>query len=177
MPVVLEIIEPNIALLQVNRPSVRNALNWEAMQAFADCVERAHALPDLRALIVSGAGDAFIAGGDLKELHTYPSHGDGQSLSRRMVMALQRLEALPYPVIAAINGPARGGALVDRHLWGGETSGDGRRHHDSRAVVGVLLEVASCLRRQRLGEQQVRLQVDDSTCNTQRPASFHVEVA
>jgi len=111
MPVVLEIIEPNIALLQVNRPSVRNALNWEAMQAFADCVERAHALPDLRALIVSGAGDAFIAGGDLKELHTYPSHGDGQSLSRRMVMALQRLEALPYPVIAAINGPARGGGV------------------------------------------------------------------
>jgi enoyl-CoA hydratase len=111
MSVTLETIEPSITVLQVNRPGVRNALNWEAMQAFADCVEQAHALPDLRALIVSGAGDAFIAGGDLKELHTFPSYGDGQSLSRGMVLALERLEALPCPVIAAVNGPARGGGV------------------------------------------------------------------
>ncbi|RME08572.1 MAG: enoyl-CoA hydratase/isomerase family protein [Anaerolineae bacterium] len=98
-----------IAVLRVERPEVRNALDWEAMQAFAACVEQAAALPGLRALIVTGTTDAFIAGGDLRVLHQADSREDGRRLSAGMTLALDRLEQLPCPVIAAINGPARGG--------------------------------------------------------------------
>lgn len=98
-----------IGLLTIDRPHVRNALNWEAMQAFAEAVEAAHALAELRALIVAGAGNAFVSGGDLSELQHYPSQADGMRLASLMGDALERLEQLPCPTIAAINGPARGG--------------------------------------------------------------------
>lgn len=109
MPVSLKSIEGGITILKVDRPQVRNALDWDAMHAFRDCVESAHSIPDLRAFIVCGSNEAFIAGGDLKALHKFTSQDDGLRLSREMSSTLERLEALPCPTIAAINGPARGG--------------------------------------------------------------------
>ncbi len=109
VPVSLTFPHPGVGLLMVNRPHVRNALNWEAMAAFAQAVEQAHATPALRALVVTGAGRAFVAGGDLKVLAAHPSADDGRRLSAAMTHTLARLEALPCPTIAAVNGPARGG--------------------------------------------------------------------
>jgi enoyl-CoA hydratase len=111
MPVTLKVSEPGIALLQVSRPEVRNALDWQAMDDFAACVEQAAAQPGLRALIVTGSETAFIAGGDLKALAAFRSRDDGARLAAGMSAALRRLEALPYPVLAAMNGPARGGGV------------------------------------------------------------------
>jgi enoyl-CoA hydratase len=109
MPVTLKPIEEGISVLEVSRPQVRNALDWDAMDAFAARIEEAHQDTSLRALIVTAAGDAFIAGGDLKALHGFTSESDGWRLSRIMTRALSRLEILPCLVIAAIKGPARGG--------------------------------------------------------------------
>jgi enoyl-CoA hydratase len=109
MPVTIESIEGEFALLKVDRPQVRNALNFQAMADFADCIEQAHLRQDLRALILTGEGESFIAGGDLKELHNYNSQSDAANLMKLVGNALNRLEALPCPTIAAINGPARGG--------------------------------------------------------------------
>ena len=79
------------------------------MRAFADTVEQAHDQSHLRVLIVTGAGSAFASGGDIAELQDYPTRADGLRLATTMGDALSRLEALPCPTIAAINGPARGG--------------------------------------------------------------------
>ena len=98
-----------VATLTVNRPEVRNALDWEAMGAFAEAVERAAHSLNLRALIVTGGGDTFVSGGDLKALSKYPKEHHGLRLAVIMGKALERLRALPCPTIAAINGPARGG--------------------------------------------------------------------
>jgi len=103
--------QDEIAILQINRPQVRNALDWEAMHLFDECIDQAHANPDLRALIVTGTPDYFIAGGDLKALHRYSSKADGQRLSRQMRRTLSQLESLPCPTIAAMEGPARGGGV------------------------------------------------------------------
>jgi 2-(1,2-epoxy-1,2-dihydrophenyl)acetyl-CoA isomerase len=70
-----------IGRLTINRPESRNALTWEAMRLFAEAVEAAHAAPGLRALILTGAGGAFCAGGDLFELDGFPSRADGARLS------------------------------------------------------------------------------------------------
>jgi enoyl-CoA hydratase len=107
--VTFQIDDKGIGTLTVDRPEVRNALNWAAMQAFAGAIEQAHQQEDLRALIVTGAGRTFVSGGDLKELKDYTSKEDGLRLATIMGDALARLETLPCPTLAAINGPARGG--------------------------------------------------------------------
>lgn len=109
MSIHLRTLNTGILCLEVDRPEVRNALDWQTMQALAQSIEQAHQQADLRVLIVTGRGPSFIAGGDLKALHGSGSYQDGERLTRLMTNALARLEALPCPVIAAVNGPARGG--------------------------------------------------------------------
>ena len=101
--------ETGIGTLIVNRPHVRNAFNWATMETFAKLVEDLYSQPNLRVLIVSGTGKAFVSGGDLSELLYYPLPEHGERLARIMGDALRKFEALPCPTIAAINGPARGG--------------------------------------------------------------------
>jgi len=108
-PIEFQIPDNGIGILTINRPSVRNALNWEAMHAFAETVEVARNSPDLRALIITGSEGAFCAGGDLIELDRYPSRLDGVRLTTIMGDALNRLEELPCPTVAAVEGPAMGG--------------------------------------------------------------------
>ncbi len=107
--ILFEINPTGIGTLTVARPQTRNALTWQAMREFADAVEAAHEAPQLRVLIVTGAGSSFVSGGDIAELRDYPSRADGLRLATLMGDALARLEALPCPTIAAINGPCRGG--------------------------------------------------------------------
>lgn len=111
MPVRYSEIEPGLAIIQVDRPEVRNALDWESIKAFARYIETAHDNPDLKGLILTGSGDTFISGGDLKELSKYTSEADGHQLASTMSIALHHLERLPYLTLAAVNGPARGGGV------------------------------------------------------------------
>jgi len=107
--IVVDFIHQGIATLKINRPEALNALTWQAMEAFAAAVEELHTADEVKALVVYGAGRAFCSGGDLFELHHYPAHEDGLRLATIMGQALQRLEELPFPTIAAIEGPALGG--------------------------------------------------------------------
>jgi enoyl-CoA hydratase len=105
-----EVDEQGIGRLTVNRPAVRNALNWEAMEEFSQAIAQAEAVPDLRVLIITGAGrDAFISGGDLRELYETSSAEDGLRQHDLMADAMERMSALPVPVIAALEGATRGG--------------------------------------------------------------------
>ena len=102
-------MEDEIGQITIQRPEARNALTWQAMDEFRAAVEESQAAPEMRALIVTGAGGAFCAGGDLFELDGYLSRLDGVRLSSIMADALDRLEVIPVPTIAAIEGPALGG--------------------------------------------------------------------
>ncbi len=108
-PVQLDCRPSGVALLTVDRPSVRNALGWETMSAFAEAIEQAAALSDLQALIVTGAGNTFISGGDLTDLNDDTSEEAAYRQNALMGGALAALERMPVPTIAAIDGAARGG--------------------------------------------------------------------
>jgi enoyl-CoA hydratase len=101
--------DDGIALLRVNRPAARNALSWAAQEAFADAVAASGRDASIRVLIVTGAGQAFVSGGDLKELAGHPEAAAGERLNRVMSAALAGLAELPCPVLAAVNGDAIGG--------------------------------------------------------------------
>lgn len=107
--ILFHINSAGVATLTVDRPQVRNGLDWAAMRAFAEAIERAAKTRDLRALIVTGAGQTFVSGGDLKALAPYTKRSDGLRLAVIMGKALEKLRGLHCPTIAAINGPARGG--------------------------------------------------------------------
>jgi enoyl-CoA hydratase len=108
---ILYTTQPNgIGILTFNRPSAKNALDLEAMQAFMAHIHHLQTDTSLRVLILTGAGDdAFCSGGDLVELSQHTSQDDARHFIGIMGDALLALERLPVPVIAAINGYALGG--------------------------------------------------------------------
>jgi len=100
-----------IALVTVNRPEKRNALNRELIEELDRAFETVEFDSQLRALILTGAGDqAFIAGADISELAT-TNAAQAEALSCFGQRVFRRLETMRKPSVAAINGPALGGGL------------------------------------------------------------------
>lgn len=93
----------------VNRPEARNAINFAVMHGLESALERAEQDSSIRALVLTGTGDSFISGGDLKEFHTIKTTEEAKPMARRMLAILERIETLPCWTIATINGPAFGG--------------------------------------------------------------------
>jgi 3-hydroxyacyl-CoA dehydrogenase/enoyl-CoA hydratase/3-hydroxybutyryl-CoA epimerase len=104
-------IEDGIATLRIDQPDSKvNVMNV----GFIDDLERAlDGLPgDLRGLVVtSGKENNFVAGADLEQVLQAPNAEAASDQVRRLQRALNRLAALPYPTVAAINGAALGGGL------------------------------------------------------------------
>ncbi|SLM30011.1 enoyl-CoA hydratase-isomerase [Desulfamplus magnetovallimortis] len=102
-------IDNGIAILTFNRPKALNALNQALLEEFDSVLDQVETNPDIRVLILTGSGEkAFVAGADISELAKM-----NPLLAKRFATKGQklfsRLEALPIPVIAAVNGFALGG--------------------------------------------------------------------
>jgi len=101
--------EENIAIIKINRPKVLNAINPTVVLEMTDAVESIAADTSIKVLILSGEGDkAFIAGADIASMKDYTPL-EGKFFSRQGQELLFRLESLPIPVIACVNGFALGG--------------------------------------------------------------------
>jgi len=101
--------ERAVASITIDRPEARNALNLEAM-ADLDAALAEAAGWDVHAVLIRGAGDrAFVSGGDLKELESVRDEEFALGMARRMRATLDRIPALPMPVVAIVNGHAIGG--------------------------------------------------------------------
>ena len=98
-----------IGIMKMNRPDVRNALNWETWMELEDILKRLHEDPDLRVGVITGVGDeAFIAGADLHMLKDRTPQ-DAIDASKKANEILLFMESMKEPMIAAINGWALGG--------------------------------------------------------------------
>jgi enoyl-CoA hydratase len=98
-----------VAKLVIQRPDVMNALNRETLGEMRAALSGIAENPDVRALIVTGAGEkAFIAGADIKELAGL-SALEARAFSREGQHVCQAIAGLGKPVIAAVNGFALGG--------------------------------------------------------------------
>jgi enoyl-CoA hydratase/carnithine racemase len=106
--------EPGIGILRMNRP---DRMNSQTVTMFHEYLTAARHLRDsgLRALIVTGAGErAFCAGFDLDEIQVITEMGVREFLKFQEVATggIQAIRELPFPVIAAVHGPATGGGLA-----------------------------------------------------------------
>jgi enoyl-CoA hydratase len=94
----------------VDRPATLNAIDAEVLTDLEAAVTTLEARPAVRAVIVTGRGRAFVAGGDIAHMAQLPV-SDGERWVRWGQEVLRRLERLPQVSIAAVNGYAFGGGL------------------------------------------------------------------
>ena len=99
-----------IATLQFNRPAAMNALDVATAQALLGAVQAIAADSSVRAVLLKGAGRAFVAGGDLATLRADPAQG-AKDLLTPLNQALLMLQGLNAPVIAQVHGAAAGAGL------------------------------------------------------------------
>jgi len=102
-------VRESIATITFNRPEILNALSAEALKEFSHALDEINADEDIRALILTGAGEkSFVAGVDIKEFPTFNAL-KAKSFSETGHILMNKLKELPIPVIAAVNGFALGG--------------------------------------------------------------------
>ena len=101
-------VESAVAVLTINRPKALNALNsavLDELNAALDAID----LNEVRALIITGAGEkSFVAGADIGEMSTL-TKAEGEAFGKKGNDVFRKIETLPIPVIAAVNGFALGG--------------------------------------------------------------------
>jgi enoyl-CoA hydratase len=97
-----------VGVLTLNRPEALNALSRALLEALEARTRELAGDPSVRAVVLTGAGRAFAAGADIAEMRGM-SPVEGEAFSRLGHRVMAGLEALPVPVIAAVNGFALGG--------------------------------------------------------------------
>ncbi len=103
-------VDEGVATITLNRPAAANGMNLALMRELADLAIRCDEDPRIRAVVLTGAGRFFSAGGDMKE---FASAGEAAGLLiKEMTMyfhaAVSRLSRMDAPVVAAVNGMAAG---------------------------------------------------------------------
>lgn len=111
-PLVLFDRRGEIALLTLNRPGKLNALSYALIDELLALLDRIETAPDLRAIVLTGAGRAFSAGGDIPEFARSVAQGPDMALQAFLARGQRltaRIEACSKPLIVAVNGLAFGG--------------------------------------------------------------------
>ncbi len=95
----------------LNRPDVRNALNRAVVDGLHRALDRADLEPEVRVMLLRGAGKDFCAGADLQELLASADRapGENEQDAMRLGTVFTRMRALPKPVVAAVHGRALAG--------------------------------------------------------------------
>lgn len=101
-------VNEHIAKITMNRPKALNALNSEVLDELDKCLDEIKANNDLRVLIITGEGRSFIAGADIKEMSELGGL-EAKAFGNKGLSVFRKIETLPIPVIAAVNGFALGG--------------------------------------------------------------------
>ena len=101
----------DVGLITFNRPKALNALSPDVLRELDEVLEAITVDPEVRAVVVTGAGDkAFVAGADIKAMSTF-SPLMAKRFSAAGQKTISKLAAIPQPVIACVNGFALGGGL------------------------------------------------------------------
>jgi len=108
-------VADGVAVVTLDRPEKLNAFAEDMREQLAESLEGLAGRDDVRVLVCTGAGRAFGAGGDVKHMVALKEREDSFDALRALLDAgrrvVTRLATLPFPTLAAVNGPAAGAAM------------------------------------------------------------------
>ncbi len=108
-------VKDGVATLTLNRPERLNALGGTLRDDLLHAVTRASADPEVRVMIVTGAGKGFCAGGDVKDMAERRAAGAARDVGEKFAPSRDRvllaMRDAPQPIIAAVNGAAAGAGM------------------------------------------------------------------
>ncbi len=110
--------EDGVVVITLNRPEARNAMSGEMNAGLEQTLDYAERSADVRAIVITGSGGAFCAGGDVKGMAAGGGGGRGPTLDERIHAqrlnqrhTAGRMYLMPKPVIASLPGPAAGAGM------------------------------------------------------------------
>jgi len=101
-------VHENIVIITMNRPKALNALNNQTLEELEWIITALETAQDVRGVILTGEGKAFVAGADIVQMQDY-GREEGRDYANFAQSVFSRLECLEKPVLAAVNGFALGG--------------------------------------------------------------------
>jgi len=111
--VLLDIDGRGVARVSLNRPAVHNAFDDRLIADLTAVLRRLEGERGVRAVVLTGSGQSFSAGGDLNWMRRMAGYSDAENIADAMALAelLRRLNELPAPTVARVNGAAYAGGL------------------------------------------------------------------
>lgn len=154
--VVLYEVDRGVAVVTLNRPDKLNAWTPELGDRYIESLQQAAADPEVRAIVVTGAGRGFCAGADMELLNDVSGDSGGAlSGKHRPVDTLK----IPKPIIAALNGAAVGIGLVYALLCDIRFAGEGVKLSAPFARLGLVAEDGTSWLLQRIVGQPAALEL------------------
>lgn len=102
----LEIRDDGVAVIRIDRPQAKNALNLKIRRELADIFHRLSGISDVRAIVLTGGPDIFVAGADIGEM---ANATPVEMIQRKVEQLWGAIASCPVPIVAAVNGFALGG--------------------------------------------------------------------
>ena len=139
-----------VLIVTINRPDKLNALNTRTITELGQAMDAARVDPEVRAIILTGAGEkSFVAGADINEL-AVQSPVNGREHARSGQAVFDRIERLGKPVIAAVNGFALGGGCELAMACTIRIAADGAKFGQPEINLGLIPGYAGSQRLPRL---------------------------
>ena len=111
-------IDGGIATLTMNRPKVRNALSMEMRQLLDQTLHELEFNEDIRCVVLTGAGDHFMAGGDVRQMHDYLNSHESDEIQGYFLHRIHDLHPIMFsmrrmrkPIVAKVRGAAAGAGV------------------------------------------------------------------
>lgn len=133
--------QSGIAILTLNRPEKLNALSYDLLDRLAEWLDTLELDAGVRALVITGAGEAFSAGADIAGFAPSVAAGGETALRdfcRRGQDVTRRLEGYPKPIVAAVNGLAYGGGCEIAEAMALTVASDEARFCKAEIRLGLL---------------------------------------
>lgn len=138
----------HIATITLNRPDVLNAFTEEMIQAWVAALQECRDNDDIHVVILTGAGRAFCAGGDVRAMKESPERNNPNLTKSRLWDMVQNipktLQEMDKPIIAAVNGPATGAGMDMASMCDIRLAAESAKFAESYVRMGLVPGAGGC---------------------------------